>query len=119
MTIAESDVETAALSWVRSLGWDGRLGAEISPGGLFSERHDFACVVLEQRVQDALARLNPDLDEFASFRSCLPYSELIYTYNYARLLLSCLVANKLYSGRNSALSSPLLLPAFNQHCPTV
>jgi type I restriction enzyme R subunit len=36
-------------------------GPEIAPDGLFAERQDYGQVVLEQRLRDALARLNPDL----------------------------------------------------------
>ncbi|MGD9676232.1 MAG: type I restriction endonuclease [Candidatus Bipolaricaulia bacterium] len=57
----ESDVEAAALGWLESLGWQIRHGAEIAPGELLAERHDYGQVVLEGRLRDALARLNPGL----------------------------------------------------------
>jgi type I restriction enzyme R subunit len=58
---AESDVEDAALAWLEALGWTLKNGPEIAPGELAAERSDFGQVVLEQRLHDALARLNPDL----------------------------------------------------------
>jgi type I restriction enzyme R subunit len=58
---AESDVESAALAWLESLGWTLKNGPEIAPGEPAAERTDFGQVVLEQRLHDALARLNPDL----------------------------------------------------------
>jgi len=57
----ESVVEQAALAWLESIGWTLRNGAEIAPGELAAERVDYGQVVLEQRLRDALARLNPGL----------------------------------------------------------
>jgi type I restriction enzyme, R subunit len=57
----ESVVEQAALAWLESLGWTVKHGPEIAPGELAAERTDFGQVVLAQRLQDALARLNPTL----------------------------------------------------------
>ncbi|MGE5482865.1 MAG: type I restriction endonuclease subunit R, partial [Bacteroidota bacterium] len=59
--MTESLVEQAALAWLESLGWTVRHGPEIAPGELFAERSDYRLVLLEQRLRDALARLNPDL----------------------------------------------------------
>ncbi|MCL6546983.1 MAG: hypothetical protein K6T61_17355, partial [Bryobacteraceae bacterium] len=59
--LAESTVEQAALAWLESLGWSVKHGAEIAPGERFAERTDYGQVILEQRLRDALARLNPDL----------------------------------------------------------
>lgn len=58
---SESIVEDAALAWLESLGWTVLHGPEIAPGELAAERTDFGQVVLEQRLRDALARLNPTL----------------------------------------------------------
>src|SRR2546427_12189714 len=57
----ESVVEDAALAWLESVGWSIRHGPEIAPGELAAERSDYGQVVLEQRLRDALARLNPQL----------------------------------------------------------
>jgi type I restriction enzyme R subunit len=57
----ESTVEAAALAWLESAGWTVRNGAKIAPGEPAAERTDYRQVVLEQRLQDALARLNPEL----------------------------------------------------------
>jgi len=59
--VTESTVEQAALAWLRSAGWSVKSGAEIAPGELFAERSDYSQVVLEQRLRDALAALNPAL----------------------------------------------------------
>ena len=60
-TITESDVEDIALEWLKSLGWQTTYGPDIGPGGVKTERADYGQVVLEQRLLDALADLNPDL----------------------------------------------------------
>jgi type I restriction enzyme R subunit len=57
----ESTVEAAALAWLESAGWTVRNGAKIAPGEPAAERTDYRQVVLEQRLQDALASLNPEL----------------------------------------------------------
>src|SRR5258706_407974 len=58
---SESVVEQATLEWLERVGWSARNGTEIAPGELTAERSDYGQVVLEQRLRDALARLNPDL----------------------------------------------------------
>ncbi|MHB1012403.1 MAG: type I restriction endonuclease subunit R [Desulfobacteria bacterium] len=57
----ESVVEQAALAWLESLGWSVTHGLEIAPGEPGAERTDYAQVVLEARLRDALARLNSTL----------------------------------------------------------
>ena len=60
-TLHESDVETAALEWLTALGWKTAHGPDIAPDTPGAERENYAQVVLEGRLQDALARLNPSL----------------------------------------------------------
>ena len=60
-TLTEADVETAALSWLSSLGWQTAYGPDIAPDTPGAERTDFTQVVLEERLRDALLNLNPDL----------------------------------------------------------
>ena len=57
----ESTVEDAALAWLESLGWNVAHGPDIAPDTLGAERRDYGAVVLERRLRDALARLNPTL----------------------------------------------------------
>ncbi len=59
----ESDVEDAALEWLKDLGYTILHGPDIAVGELGAERRDpgFRDVVLEGRLQRALSRLNPDL----------------------------------------------------------
>jgi type I restriction enzyme, R subunit len=59
----ESVVEDAALAWLGSLGYQVLHGPDIAAGEPAAERTDpeFREVVLERRLREALARLNPDL----------------------------------------------------------
>jgi type I restriction enzyme R subunit len=59
----ESIVEDAALDWLRVLGYTVLHGPEIEVGELGAERSDpaFHDVILDQRLREALSRLNPDL----------------------------------------------------------
>ena len=63
--VTESTVEAAALDWLGSLGWSVEYGPNIAPGGPDAERADYGTVVLERRLREALARLNPDLPQSA------------------------------------------------------
>ena len=53
--INESEVESAALAWLESLGWVVKHGPEIAPGMLEAEREDFGQVVLTRRLPEALS----------------------------------------------------------------
>ena len=59
----ESVVEEAALGWLESLGYSILHGPEIAFGEPAAERRDpgYRDIVLERRLRDALARLNPEL----------------------------------------------------------
>ena len=61
MRFTESEVETAALEWLEGLGWRIAYGPEVAPDTPGEERADYSAVLLERRLHDALARLNPDL----------------------------------------------------------
>ena len=58
---SESVVEQATLAWLESVGWAIMNGAEIAPGEPGAERESYTQVILERRLRDALARLNPTL----------------------------------------------------------
>ncbi len=55
----ESEVEAAALAWLKDLGYLILSGPEISPGEAAAEREDYDQVVLEGRLRQALQQLNP------------------------------------------------------------
>jgi len=65
---SESIVEEAALGWLEELGFSVLYGPDISPDGdtltptlSQGERESYSQVVLESRLRNALARLNPKL----------------------------------------------------------
>ena len=60
-TLTEADVEQAALDWLAGIGWSVAHGPEIAPDTPNAERADYQQVVLERRLRDALAALNPGL----------------------------------------------------------
>ena len=60
-TLLEADVEQAALEWLSGLGWQVLHGPDIAPEMPTSERDDYGQVVLDSRLRDALAELNPSL----------------------------------------------------------
>ena len=59
--LTEADVEQAALDWLRGIGWSLAHGPDIAPDTPNAERDDYGQVVLERRLRDALADLNPGL----------------------------------------------------------
>ena len=75
--ITESEVEAAALEWLGERDWSVVHGPDIGPGGPREERADYSEVVLERRLSEALARLNPRLPTSAleSARRALTHPE--------------------------------------------
>ena len=57
----ESEVEEAALAWLEAIGWSIAHGPDIAPDASGAERAGYGEVMLEQRLRDALVRLNPNL----------------------------------------------------------
>ena len=69
-TLTEADVEQAALEWLSGLGWQVLHGPDIAPDMPNAERDDYGQVVLDQRLRDALAELNPALPPSALDDAC-------------------------------------------------
>src|SRR5258708_18752656 len=63
--VVESTVEDAALSWFAELGYTVVHGPEIAPAELFAGRQSYGDVVLEKRLREALARINPNIPQDA------------------------------------------------------
>ncbi|MEY3479816.1 MAG: hypothetical protein RIQ71_591, partial [Verrucomicrobiota bacterium] len=61
MTLNESIVEDAALTWFGELGYAVGHGPHIAPGEPSSERDSFGDVVLTRRLREAIDRLNPSI----------------------------------------------------------
>ncbi len=59
MSVNESIVEDAALTWFGELGYGIGHGPHMAPGEMFAERASFGEVVLAGRLRAAIQRLNP------------------------------------------------------------
>lgn len=59
MSLNESTVEDAALTWFGELGYTIGHGSQMAPGEPTAERDSFGDVVLTGRLRDAIRRLNP------------------------------------------------------------
>jgi type I restriction enzyme R subunit len=59
--LTESVIEQAALAWLESMGYLILSGLEIAPGEPAAERENYGQVVLEYRLRQALAQLNPQV----------------------------------------------------------
>jgi type I restriction enzyme R subunit len=59
--LTEKDVEDAAIGYFKDLGYDYVHGARIAPDGHQPERETFADVLLVERLEEAVARINPKL----------------------------------------------------------
>ncbi|KJF16622.1 type I restriction endonuclease subunit R [Acidithrix ferrooxidans] len=58
----ESTVETAALEYLRELGYSTEFGPEIAPDTQFAERSSWSQVYLYERLREAMIRLNKGID---------------------------------------------------------
>ena len=58
-SLSESDVGSAALAWLESVGWRVAHGPDIAPGTLDTEREDYSQVLLERRLRTALGQVKP------------------------------------------------------------
>ena len=59
--VKESVVEQAGLAWLENCGWTVAHGPNIAPDAPDTERSNYSKVVLGERLQVALSRLNPNL----------------------------------------------------------
>jgi len=62
---SEDELEVWALEVFADTGWATLHGSTIAPGGEHEERSDYSQVVLEGRLEAAVAKLNPDIDSAA------------------------------------------------------
>ena len=92
--LSEDIVEQAALAWLESLNWRVMYGPEIAPNTPNFERNDYAQVVIERRLRDILAQLNPSLPADAlddTFRKlCRPEGSTLEARNrsFHRMLVN-------------------------------
>lgn len=57
----EAAYETQVIEWLSAIGWSHQFGPEIAPNGSKPERETFKDVVLVERLEESLRRLNPSL----------------------------------------------------------
>lgn len=70
MTVNESQVEDAALSWLAEIDYAIGHGPHFAPGEPETERDSFADVVLVARLRNAIRRINPTIPDDAIPSDC-------------------------------------------------
>lgn len=65
MSLNESIIEDAAMTWFGELGYAVGHGPHLAPGEPAAERDSFGDVVLVGHLRDAIRRLNPAIPEEA------------------------------------------------------
>ena len=63
--VTEDQVELTTIEWFKELGYQYKRGYDIAPDGDEPERTDYRSVVLKDRLQAALARINPEIPQSA------------------------------------------------------
>ncbi len=61
----ESHLEEAALEWFEELGYEIVFAPDIAPDGEYREREDYSDVILNDKIKDALTRINPKMPDDA------------------------------------------------------
>ena len=59
--VTEDQVELLCIDWFRDLGYQYKCGYDIASDGDEPERIDYRSVILQERLQSALTRINPDI----------------------------------------------------------
>ncbi len=57
----ESHLEEATLEWFEELGYEIVFGPDIAPDGEYPEREDYGDIILNDRLKEALTRINPKM----------------------------------------------------------
>lgn len=61
----ESHLEEATLEWFEELGYEIVFAPDIAPDGEYAEREDYSDVTLNDRLFEALKRINPKMPDYA------------------------------------------------------
>jgi len=61
ISLNEDGYEHQFINWLKDIGWAWKYGPEISPDGLSPERSSYKDVILNERLEEAIRRINPDL----------------------------------------------------------
>lgn len=65
MSFSEGGVEEACLTYLAAMGYTTAFGPTIGPGGEAEERETWGETLLQRRLEEAVARINPHLPESA------------------------------------------------------
>ena len=57
----EDGYEHQCINWLKGIDWDWKYGPDIAPEGIAPERSSYKEVILGERLEDAIARINPGL----------------------------------------------------------
>ena len=63
--VSENKIELQTIDWFKDIGYQYLCGYDIAPDGETSERSDYRSVVLKERLEVALHRINPDIPKSA------------------------------------------------------
>lgn len=61
----ESHLEEATLEWFEELGYEIVFAPDIAPDGEYPEREDYSDIILNERLKEALKRINPKMPDGA------------------------------------------------------
>lgn len=61
VSLNEDGYEHQFINWLKGIGWDWKYGPDISPDGTSPERTSYKDVILDERLEDAIKRINPGL----------------------------------------------------------
>lgn len=61
VSLNEDGYEHQFISWLKGIGWDWKYGPDISPDGSSPERSSYKEVILDERLENAIKRINPGL----------------------------------------------------------
>jgi type I restriction enzyme R subunit len=61
IALNEEGYEHQCINWLKGINWDWKYGPDIAPEGIAPERSSYKEVILGERLEDALARINPGL----------------------------------------------------------
>ena len=57
----EDGYEHQCINWLKGIDWDWKYGPDVAPEGIAPERSSYKEVILGERLEDAIARINPGL----------------------------------------------------------
>lgn len=61
VALNEDGYEHQFINWLKGIGWNWKYSPDISPDGPAPERSSYKDVILNERLEDAINRINPGL----------------------------------------------------------